>query len=868
MLNSKVAVAWGAALCLAMSVAAKGDGLADRSRLETVRLAVRDLEASFGERYPGASEYLARLDHLDRQFEENLDRAANGDKRAAEAIASLAQKLDALSREALLANPLLTGQPILLVTRHQYNRDHHNTATLFQTGSRNANNYRGGSALQVLDLAAGGRVTELIDAPQGIVRDPDVSFDGSKILFSLRRDKTDDQHIYEINADGTGLTQLTLGSGIADTDPIYLPSGEIIFSSTRNPKECPCNVHPQQNLFVMAAGGSNARQLTYNTVSETHSSLMPDGRVLYTRWEYVDKHWGPAQGLWTIYPDGTQAAVFFGNHSWWPGAILDGRIIPGTARVICTLGSCHAPPFGEIAIIDNRIGLDGVDPIVKSWPQQPVQRDGYDHVWNLPLRYEDPYPLSQKYFLAARTVAHKDDRYAIYLLDIFGNETLVYAHEELSCFDPMPLSPRPQAPMLAARHSPSQPSGQFIVADVYRGEYMERVERGTVKWLRIVEVPSKLTSSYGTYNNGATQAPAVNWSDTNVKKVLGRVPVEADGSASFHVPADKFVYFQLLDDDGMMVQSMRSGTMVRPGEVVTCAGCHEDRHTTVPNRPLAALNRPPSKIENWHGPPRGFSYAAEVQPVFERYCVSCHQPSEPAGAVLDLCGDKTPAFSISYQELHRRNLTGAVHLGPPEVLPPFAWGSHHSKLVEVIGRGQHYGVKLDPESFDRLVTWIDLNAPYYGTYASTRMANYGGRSPLNDQQLARLSELTGIDVTGPKQSHVVNLTRPELSAALRMNLPKEKGGGAENGKARFRDVDDPSYQEALAILKLGAADLLGRPRMDMPDATPDTRWIEFLDRLAAFEQAEATSRAAILGGGTPANARTNGVQPKRTTSEE
>lgn len=805
------------------------------ARLQSVRLAIVDLLDTFGARYPKADEYLDRVAALQGELQQT---GRPGGRRK---LKETAADVDAVSREALLANPLLSRQPILYVSRDQYRRDHHNTETMFQNGASHTNAFRGGTSLKLVDLATGAE-TVVFDAPEGGIRDPEVHFDGERVIFSYRENQADDYHIWEIGADGSGLRQLTDGWGVSDIDPMYLPNGPVVFTSTRDSKACACNVHAQGNLFAMDADGSNIRQLSRNTLFDGHPCLMLDGRVLYYRWEYVDKHFGPAQGLWTVNPDGTEHAVYYGNNAWWPGAIFDGRPIPGTDRVIATLGSCHAPPFGEIGVIDRRLGFDGETPLVKTWPQVPVNRDGYDHVWKLPLRYEDPYPLSDKHFLCSRTIdrARSDcrdliDKYGIFLIDIFGNEVLIHADSEKSCFDPMPLSPRLRPPSIPPKTegAPDQ-HGTFYVCDVYRGTGMESVKRGAVKWLRVVESPPKRFISTGDYNNGARQAPVMNWSDVVNKRIIGTVPVEEDGSAHFTAPADTFLFFQLLDSDGMMIQSMRSGTILQPGEVAGCIGCHEERNTVVPAEySPRALARAPSRPEPWYGPPREFNYATEVQPVLDRYCLSCHDYGKQAESSLILSGDKTLLFSLSYLELHRRSgtqfkltepgtpdpLIKVVNHGPPEVLPAYSWGSHRSSIVQVLRDG-HYGVELDSESFDRLVTWIDLNAVYYGSFACTRPGHLGGRCPIPPADIKRLNELAALNVTEEVKASHVNLTRPELSLCLLANLSPEAGGTAEPGKARFASRDDPAYQEALAIIRAGADSLRDHPRMDMPGAVP------------------------------------------------
>jgi hypothetical protein len=239
-----------------------------------------------------------------------------------------------------------------------------------------------------------------------VARDPDVSFDGKRILLSMRRNREDDYHIYEISADGTGLRQLTTGGGISDIDPIYLPDGRILFTSTREPKYCMCNRHIMGNLFTMDADGRNIQQIGHSTLHEGHASLLADGRVIYDRWEYVDRNFGDAQGLWTVNPDGTNHAVYYGNNTGSPGATLDARAVPGTEMVLCTFSSCHDRPWGALALLDRRRGVDGREAVVCTWPSDAINRvnihGGYDTFCGVRPKYEDPYPLSEKYFLCSR----------------------------------------------------------------------------------------------------------------------------------------------------------------------------------------------------------------------------------------------------------------------------------------------------------------------------------------------------------------------------------------------------------------------------------------------------------------------------------
>jgi hypothetical protein len=830
-----------AACLLAGAVSARGGAPSPAGEVAALRAAVADLAASFGDRYPGAAGYLARLDAVAGRL------GSDG-----EAGAAARAEFDALRREALIANPLVSGHPILFVVRHQYAKGHHNTETFFPAAQHefNSGKFSPGGALKAIDFARGGAVRTLIDLPEGVVRDPDVSFDGSRILVSLRRTPTDSYHVWEVGADGSGLRQITTAADVDDLDPLHLPDGGIAFSSTLEPKYCMCNRHIMANLFRMNADGSNIRQIGKSTLFEGHGALLPDGRILYDRWEYVDRNFGDAQGLWTVYPDGTGHALYWGNNTASPGAVLEGRPVPGSDLFLATFSSCHDRPWGALALVDRRRGLEGAAPVVRTWPASAirlVREDGlnrFDDFRSVKPKYEDPCPLGDRHFLCARTTGEGEET-GIFLLDVFGNEVLLHA-EAPGCFDPMPLAARPRPPAIPVRRDDRGPAeGSFYVADVYAGTHMEGVARGSVKWLRVVESPEKRQWTAPTWGGQGIEGPAMNWHDFANKRILGTVPVASDGSAWFTVPAERFVYFQLLDADGMMVQSMRSGTIVQPGETAGCIGCHDDRSMAAP---VGSYVRNPGKggparLRPWRGPERLFNYRAEVQPVWDDHCVRCHDFGKEAGAKLVLAGDRDLVFNASYIDLWRRGAIRAIGAGPSQIQPARSWGAHASRLVQVLRKG-HAGVRLSPEDWDRIVTWIDLNAPYYPSYASAHPENPAGRSPLDSKQVERLEALTGVPLRkmlshGGNKGPQISFERPEISPCL-AGLP----------------VEDPRRAEALALLRAGAAELARNPEPDAEgfrpcpvDAWRDEKYAARQTEIDRHRSAIASGGAAPDGGG-------------------
>lgn len=711
------------------------------------------------------------------------------------------------------AKEQLAGKRLLYIEREQYAPDHHNTATLFQKGEINENSFFPGGAMRIFDVNT-GNITTLIELKDGVVRDPELSFDGKKIIFSMRKNKDDFYHIYEINTDGTELKQLTFAEGVSDIDPLYLPDGGIAFSSTRQPKYCMCNRHIMCNLYRVDADGANINQIGVSTLFEGHSSLLSDGRILYDRWEYVDRNFGDAQGLWTVNPDGTKHSIYYGNNTRSPGGVIDARQIPGTDQVICIFGSCHDRPWGALAIIDRKKGVDGVEPVVQIWPEESrklVDKGDLDSFKWIEYFFEDPYPLNENYFLTSRTIwtkpggwMHVDSKSGIYLIGRDGTQELVVEGNQ-SLFDPMIIEPRHKPHVIPSNRNYTDKKGTFYVQNVYHGTHMKGVEPGTVKYLRVIESPEKRTWTQNGWGGQGEQAPAVNWHSFENKRILGEVPVEEDGSANFEVPSGTFVYFQLLDKDKKMIQSMRSGTMLMPGEVNGCIGCHEDRlsiPSAMSSTPLA-LKKAPAKLNGWMGKtPQNFSFMEKIQPILDKSCVRCHDFDRNNRDKLVLAKDKNPFFNAAYVNLYVKKEITLIGGGPAQIQEPYSWGSHASKLTKVID-GNHHDVKLSSKDKEILYTWMDLNGVYYPVYESAFDSTLAGRSPLYNQEIEELTQLTGVNIWnlnnhGRKLAAQIAFDRPEVSPCL---------DGIRNDKQK--------YARAVEIIRTGQKRLKATPRGDI-----------------------------------------------------
>ncbi|MDR3093434.1 MAG: hypothetical protein LBU62_02175 [Bacteroidales bacterium] len=721
----------------------------------------------------------------------------------------------------------LLQPPFVFVTRYQYAGDHHNTATFFPAAlhEHNDGRFKAGSQLKIIHFDTKEVIT-LLETAEGVIRDPEVHFDARKILFSMRKNLDDSYHIYEINTDGTQLRQLTFMKDVDDLDPFYLADDHIAFSSTREPKYCMCNRHIMANMYRMEPDGSNIYQISKNPLFDGHGSLMPDGRILYDRWEYVDRNYGDAQSLWTSNPDGTNHVLYWGNNTPSPGAVIDARVIPGSNQAVCVFSSCHDRPWGAIAVIDRRIGMDGPQPVVHIWPDNarqylwesdhPFDDQSlyFDNMSRLQQKFEDPFPLSEQYFICSGQVKQGNDRMGLYLLDTQGNNRLLYEENTLGCYDPVPLVVRQRPPVIPVRRNFTDSVGYFYVQDVYQGTQMEGVQRGEAKYIRIVETPEKRFWAPQKWGGQGSELPAMNWDDFNNKRILGTVPVNDDGSAYFEAPAEKFVYFQLLDKDGQMIQSMRSGTMVQPGEKNGCIGCHENRGVAPSwqkhHGATSALLGNPVKPKPRQGKTEEFSYVKEVQPVFDRYCVQCHQPAKKAGKTLNLQGDAALVFNPSYSELWVKGYIKPVGGGPAQNISARGWGSSASKLITVL-RKKHAGITLDSASMEAITTWIDLNAPYYPSYATSYPDHPYGRSPLSFDETEQLKKMTGINIAPAIYDRSVRYyfgqmkSIPErdqamLFAASSINFVRPEESPALQ---ELKLKNAAKYQEALSIIAKG-----------------------------------------------------------------
>jgi hypothetical protein len=695
----------------------------DAVNTAALRPAIEKTIETFGPRYAGGPEYLKQLAAL-------------------EAKPSAEKALHALRRKAMLAHPLLGFDKLLFIKRSP-NHYNHTYASQHATAM-------GGNLCVLSPVSPDGKVTPLVPELDGGLFDRfDLSFDARKVIFGYKKTPKGCFRIYEVDIDPVAgkmvpgsLRQLTdhdreeaevmrrqiCGSkrGFDDKDPCYLPNGRILFSSTRAQRIVFCAPNTAATLYLMDADGTNVRRLSESPISETVPSMLHDGRVIYTRWEYVDKGLGNAETLWVMRPDGSGSDHVYKLNTTWPAGMSCARAIPGSRRIVAVGGNHYQPGNGPVVLLDTRRSRRGTEAMHCVTPEI-----GYPHTYSPPVAFgafTDPYPLSETLYLVSHVLGRqrrqKQTPYGLYVLDAWGNRAELYRDPGTSCFEPMPLRPRRrplEIPPVKTAATTGEKTGTLFIQNIYEG--MTGIERGRVKYVRVM---------------GALEWPwdehGISWSlgtDPHRKRVYGVAKVHEDGSAFFTAPADQNLFFQALDKDFMALQQMSTFINLMPGENRGCIGCHERRRKApalATGRPLA-MAAPPQALAPQPGDTgvRMVDFAADVQPTLDRHCIDCHGGKKPK-AGLDLVGVPFGKFSRSYESLTNNNFvnyracgSGRAHI---RAVPPLTHGSPVSLLPAMLRKG-HNKVKLTREEMIRLTTWIDANVPYYGTYR--------GRKSIHDK---------------------------------------------------------------------------------------------------------------------------------------
>lgn len=678
-------------------------------------------------------------------------------------------QLRLFKRQLLLGHPLLDFNE-LFFSKRRLSRYSHLVMQYFGFRARQ------GGGLYVLErpgYSTGIRSIVGDQLPPGSFLEPRLSYDGRRVVFSYvecgdtelncrtlaQNEEGEDQgyyHIYEVGVDGTGLRRLTSGY-YDDLMPNYLPDGGIVFCSTRRKGYSRCfggsfsKRWHAYTLHRVDADGSNLQILSHNDVAEWFPAVANTGHVLFARWDYIDRDAVTHQNLWAMRPDGTNQMAIWGNGTRKPHCTFQLQPVPNSKKIAFIASAHHALTGGPLCLVDPNVDANSQDAVTRITPQPYPEAESF----NLPDYYEYVWPLSETLFLVSysdqelrsegRSQKDPTPDYAlgIYVLDAAGNRELIYRDPKLNSTTPIPLRARPRPPILSPMtETESADSAEIIITDVQQG--LGDLSPGTIKEIRVVQVFPKITPWANTPRIGFA-------GEENARAVLGAVPVEADGSARFRVPARTLILFQALDREGEAYQVMRSSTSFQPGERTSCIGCHESRMNAPPRKSSLAMLKPPRELVPGPFDGKPFNYMTAVQPIWDQHCLACHGNEKPKK--IKLTGTPRDGFAESYWNLcgdprafdgRGTNPENAARALVPRfgqrnaidiTAPGGTFGAKGSRLLKMLRNG-HGKTKLTDDELRRIAMWIDQNAIFYGAYLDDRREKQlaGNDIPMPDIQ--------------------------------------------------------------------------------------------------------------------------------------
>jgi hypothetical protein len=706
-----------------------------------------------------------------------------------------------LARRAARLQSLPGALPTLVYTRHAVMGGSHYAYTEALSDAQAERNFVAGGKLCLAESTPDGlwKETVLLETQEGVIRDVDVAYDGKKILFSWKKsDRGDDFHLYECTLDKTGkkidqLRQLTEGVGVADYEGCYLPDGNIIFNSTRCMQIVDCWWTEVSNLYTCDADGKNIRRLTFDQVHDNYPTITWDNRILYTRWEYNDRSQMYPQPLFQMLPDGTSQTAVYGENSWFPTTIAHARAIPGSQNIFAIATGHHSYQPGELILIEPAKGRQETEGVTRVAPvrpppaKDPIMIDAYGQEKDL---FAYPYPIDQKQLwvtynplgwgkqqVKGRRERDRKSGFGIYWMDIDGKRELLVSRLGLSCGRAVPLVSRVSPPQRPSSVQKGQREGSFYVQDVYEGEAMKGVPRGTVKTLRVVELEFRVAGVGNNHNRGpggsalVSTPVAIGNGSWDPKILVGDAKVFEDGSAFFKVETCKPIYFMLLDEKGCMIQTMRSWTTLQQGETASCVGCHENKNrapSSYAKRTTMALAAGAQKLAPIYGPKRGFSFAKEVQPILDRNCISCHNgKGDKMPENFDLT--QTPVTDSGAKRTWLRSYLTLTHATPSnktdpkacsgnadhvqvnwisaastvKLIPPYFKGSNTSILFKKLREG--HCKTITSQEIARMAMWVDLGVPFCENYLEAAVWSEAERAKHDRYLEKRLQYKTEVE---------------------------------------------------------------------------------------------------------------------------
>ena len=670
--------------------------------------------------------------------------------------------------------------------------------------------------------------------PAGAFQKPNLSYDAKRMVFAFAEKKksANDQQffLYEANVDGSGVRQLTgterdklktwedrLTVPVEDEDACYLPNGDIVFVSSRS--QCFGRCHggrfaPSLMLYKCDKNGDNIQQLSYGIENETTPSVMPDGRILFTRWEYIDRHEMEFHKLWWKRPDGTMVSHYYGNDTIYPLMISEARAIPGSLKVLANGMGHHNYHAGSIILIDTTKGENGPDSVTRITPEI-LYGESNETGYSTFGQYSTPRPLNENLFFAAYSPVevHSQGRlppekpYIIALVDDFGGREPIYIDPDAACFSPIPIVAQ-KAPAVIPNQLPDPATlkgkdkgmGVYMIQDVNltRNDPEGKLKPGDIKFLRFNQVYVKnIPSSDKISRDVPNGAP---------KRILGTVPVEPDGSVSVRIPAGVPMQIQALDEQGRAILTERSFHYLQPGEKRGCIGCHEPVGVSLKPNPNLFTREPRDLTpEPGQDDGEGVSFLKMVQPVLDKHCIACHGLAGDPPKGINLIPKPGHDWPSSYLTLLAYTKTigdkGKSHGLENNISRPYDYYALGGRFVTVfMEKHKDKKIPITKRDFQRIVNWLDMNAQCYGTFNYNRMEYYSVEPNEEKTLRAMIKDRFGADLAEQPLCALVNGARPEESRILMAPLATAAGGWGQ-AKNGWKDKSDPSYKEFASAVK-------------------------------------------------------------------
>lgn len=777
-----------------------------------------------------------RLAQLKSLMSTNFKLIYQGDKNAL----LNAQKALQLKKEILLDNPALQMDKLLVGRYKMGNRARSCNPTSLGT---QGNNWSGQTSApqnifnaEIAEFSnlKGNIQSRTIFKPETKTSVPDLQlhWNADRLLFSMVEKNDHHWQVFEIGTDGKNLKQLTSQKGehLDFSDACYLPSGKILAMSNVGGQGVPCVSGSDQvgNLCLIDPEKDSMRRLTFDQDNNWGPVVMHNGRVMYVRWEYTDLTHYFSRIVMHMNPDGTEQRSLYGSGSVFPTSIYDVQPLPDhSTRFVGIISGHHGTVrSGRLIIFDPAISRKEEKGMVQELPYKarpiiPLVKDQMvDDVWPQFLK---PQPLTNDYFIVTAKLDPKG-LWGLYLVDVFDNMTLIAEYENEGLIYGIPMIKRKTPPIIPEKVKESSKESTVFIQDIYEGEGLQGVPRGAVKELRVFAYEYAYLK---TWSDHVAQGIQSGW---DLKRLLGTVPVEEDGSVMFTIPANTPISLQPLDKDGAAIQWMRSWLTGMPGETVSCVGCHEDQNSIpVPKRAKASMKKP-QILQPAEGGVHSYNFDQDVQPILNRNCIGCHndKKSKP-----DFTGGKKDkmGFGTSYLNLHPY-----IHRQGPEagmkVLYPYEYHASVSPLVQILKKG-HYGVKLTEKEWKKLYNWIDFNAPDKGYF------NYDGKDEVHQynqyERRIRLNEKFANNITAdwkkemkqyadylqsqPKAETVIpNYTEPKYKEVKAKGFPFD--GKTKVGNNQEKKVIEVAPGVNITFVRIPAGQFVMGKNMKNSDTSP------------------------------------------------